>query len=943
MRLSPPRYLAPRLRRLLWAGAMTALLLTALLALHPAAAAPLGSTALLRLGDGRSTPYDLRPGELITLPVTLSDAANVGTASAVVQFDPAVLSPVACKKAPGSAFGSGTCNLHFAANAVKFNALAAAGVNGEQALYQITWQVHGPVGSHSNVTPTSAQLATPQGQALPVDTAGSQVDVVGGVAGEDGRVSIGESGHGPYVLRPGETFALSVTLAITGAHTLSALDLLLHYDPAVVHPRQCRIASPLMGACNPNFDPDQGWIKLNLVSASGLHGIVPAFDIRFLAAPDASPGALSELEPVIDHATGAHGEPLYLLPIAASITLGQPAGQTPHLWVGPPQGNGAFSTSMGITTTVPVWMSQVSDLGAAALNLSYDPAIVRAVGCRVRQDARLDWGVCALHGDHVRVSLISTLGIGGDRPLFDLLLTPAVAAAVGESSPLTLTVRSFDDTAAIPLPVRTHPGSVTIDPGSGPGVALLRLGDAANSGQYDLPASGEVETAIRIEGATNLGAISIVLHYQPQVVQPLACNQSSAFGSGICNLQAGPGEIRLNAVSLGGVNGDLTLATVRWQAASSATPGDTSDIQLSPTTFADPSGHPLPVQTAGGDIDIVPPAATGNELVLRLGEGPGYITPGNSLTLPLLVAPGPGMALAAATFLLHYNPAVLQLQNCQIGAGNETFAGFCNPTFAPDQIKFNILSATGISEETQVATFTFTALALSGQRTRLGPAGQDAGLVLEAVYLATTGGHEPSATIQSWPLLVTGPDDDADGISSDIENNAPGNGDGNHDGIPDANQANVTSMPNAVDGSYVTLASPPGISIEDARALAAPLPQSLPVPVDFPQGVFSFALDGLSPGQSLTLKLILPPTGPVVHDYFKYGAEPGNPDPHWYNFAYDGQTGAEFQGDTITLHLRDGGRGDDDQRADGRFVDPGGPALAPGQAVYRLFWPRLRR
>ncbi len=50
--------------------------------------------------------------------------------------------------------------------------------------------------------------------------------------------------------------------------------------------------------------------------------------------------------------------------------------------------------------------------------------------------------------------------------------------------------------------------------------------------------------------------------------------------------------------------------------------------------------------------------------------------------------------------------------------------------------------------------------------------------------------------------------------------------------------------------------------------------------------------------------------------------------PHWYSFGYNGDTGAEIQGNRIILHFRDGGRGDDDLTADGRIVDPGGPAVA---------------
>ena len=58
-------------------------------------------------------------------------------------------------------------------------------------------------------------------------------------------------------------------------------------------------------------------------------------------------------------------------------------------------------------------------------------------------------------------------------------------------------------------------------------------------------------------------------------------------------------------------------------------------------------------------------------------------------------------------------------------------------------------------------------------------------------------------------------DPDADGVPDEVEDAAPNGGDGNDDGTPDNQQANVTSLPNAVDDQYVTLVSPPGTTLAD--------------------------------------------------------------------------------------------------------------------------------
>lgn len=70
------------------------------------------------------------------------------------------------------------------------------------------------------------------------------------------------------------------------------------------------------------------------------------------------------------------------------------------------------------------------------------------------------------------------------------------------------------------------------------------------------------------------------------------------------------------------------------------------------------------------------------------------------------------------------------------------------------------------------------------------------------------------------------------------------------------------------------------------------------------------------------------------YTYRKYGLEPVDDpntsinemtEPHWYDFMYDGTTGAEISGNTITLHFVDGQRGDDDITVNELIMDQGGP------------------
>lgn len=172
-------------------------------------------------------------------------------------------------------------------------------------------------------------------------------------------------------------------------------------------------------------------------------------------------------------------------------------------------------------------------------------------------------------------------------------------------------------------------------------------------------------------------------------------------------------------------------------------------------------------------------------------------------------------------------------------------------------------------------------------------------------------------------------DDDNDGVASAVEAGAPNNGDGNSDGIADSQQANVASLPNALDAAYVTLVAPAGGVFSGATAQS---PASTPpAGVTLVIGTLAFTLNGLTPGAAADVTIFLA-NPPPFDGYYKLGATADNPIEHWYAFNFDGATGVEFQSDRIILHLVDGGRGDSDLTANGTIVDPGGPAALSNTA-----------
>ncbi|MEW6380213.1 MAG: choice-of-anchor U domain-containing protein [bacterium] len=187
-------------------------------------------------------------------------------------------------------------------------------------------------------------------------------------------------------------------------------------------------------------------------------------------------------------------------------------------------------------------------------------------------------------------------------------------------------------------------------------------------------------------------------------------------------------------------------------------------------------------------------------------------------------------------------------------------------------------------------------------------------------------------TVKFSPIPVLNFDGD---FVPDDEEKGPGkdnpNYDGNGDGIADYRQENVASMYTWDDQYYVTLASPtliqsPEMMAVDLNSLAEGYPPGVNI---FCLFQLNFPLGNLNTDGSTTVTLYLP-AGVTPNTYYKYGPTSDNPKPHWYEFLYDGQTGAQIQGNIVTLHFIDGARGDDDLSANGEIIDIGGPATVPG-------------
>jgi hypothetical protein len=185
----------------------------------------------------------------------------------------------------------------------------------------------------------------------------------------------------------------------------------------------------------------------------------------------------------------------------------------------------------------------------------------------------------------------------------------------------------------------------------------------------------------------------------------------------------------------------------------------------------------------------------------------------------------------------------------------------------------------------------------------------------------------PTYTPTIDPLLV---DDDTDGVPNVVEQAAPNNGDGNRDGQQDSIQKNVASLPNAIDGRYITMVClPPTAVLSQVKAKASAGENAPPIDLFFPLGLFEFQITGIPVGTGVGI-LFFTPGRYEWSSYSKFGPTFDDEKGEWYSFSYNGTTGMVGNGsNSVILWFVDGQRGDDDLTANGVITDIGGPVGTP--------------
>jgi len=281
----------------------------------------------------------------------------------------------------------------------------------------------------------------------------------------------------------------------------------------------------------------------------------------------------------------------------AGLVSGQPE---PTVQIGSGQ-----ATVDGGTDVTPLEIVNLASglVGAATIDVTYDPAIKTPTGCDTSASP-FDTTLCnmAFDADTVRVTAISAAGVAGPTiPLADITWT---AGSVCGSTPLDVGIVTFSDQTGAPITVLDGDGTNDVIGCPTPTVRIAS--GQANQGGTDV-------TRLEALDVDALCAITVEVTYLPSVKDATVCatDPSSLFDGEACNPDFASDTVRFSAISANGVSGaTVPLADITWQAVGSA--GASTPLTVSVVNYSDCAGAPIvptPI-TQNGTNTIATPTAT---------------------------------------------------------------------------------------------------------------------------------------------------------------------------------------------------------------------------------------------------------------------------------------------------------------------------------------------
>jgi uncharacterized repeat protein (TIGR01451 family) len=369
---------------------------------------------------------------------------------------------------------------------------------------------------------------------------------------------------------------------------------------------------------------------------------------------------------------------------------------------------GSARVAPGASVTIPVQAIGVPlpGLGAATIEIRYDPAILDATACSVNTTSFS--GVCnpnydndGVNPDSVRFTVASVSGASGDSLLANV--TFLAKGAAGSSSALDVVIVTFTDPSGNPIPAKDEDGQVTLGvPGDVSCDSQRNVVDAMFILQYD----------VGLRSASNQCPLPAA---PPPTLFLPGCDVS---GDGQCNV--------IDALFIMQCDVDI-------------------HNRLCPTTGL-----------LHFDKERVSFQST---LTATLGIGSGEVALGESISVPITTNLA-GNTLGAATIEVRYDPTVVTAVACSVDPAGLFDSKTCNPYYKTDTVRFNLASLSGVTGNPLLANVTFRAIGSPGGSSVLDvvpqvfvdPSGNPIPVTDQDGQIRITGELSPTAEFSATPL-----------------------------------------------------------------------------------------------------------------------------------------------------------------------------------------------
>ena len=358
----------------------------------------------------------------------------------------------------------------------------------------------------------------------------------------------------------------------------------------------------------------------------------------------------------LDHFTGT-GDP-------ASSGLTMPASTHTAAAHYAPDGSamvqvGSGTVAPGGTIRVPVKILGIpgDGLGAATIEIHFDPAVVEVLDCAPDPKDAYDSALCNSREGSVSLTAISAKGVPGDSLLAEI--TFGAVGWDGDRTALDAVVTTFAGPGGEPVAVGVHDGEVLV---------------SAVTGDVNCDSSVNAVDALFIL-QREIGLRPNRSDTCPPPVDGLYLAGCDVSGDGSCNAID---AMFILQCEVGLTNGFCP-----------------------PAAMASESGQGL-----------------SSPLAATLGIGSGSLAPGGRLDVPLTTNLG-NHVLGAATIEVQYDPDILAVTSCTEDPGSAFDLAVCNADMAAGKVGITAVSAKGVSGDVVLVQINFQATGVEGDTSPL--------------------------------------------------------------------------------------------------------------------------------------------------------------------------------------------------------------------------------